>query len=597
MNITQLTESDTRQGGAALYTYFDYDALNRLSAHRTKRQVSLPPMSASWVWVKRSHNCDAIGRLVKSNWKTWLDGGNEPGGDTSQHIYAGAKHIQNYDGTNYGAVWHWAGAQHEHMGPLRSPNADTASQTGYNIAAGGADESGGGGAGGMTPQRRTFLSPTSEGDQRHLFGQGRPMAKDSSGSGSNWATGTQSLQTVLGQSAVTSRLFFEGALSSTDMSRVTDAREKQRIGLFGTGSSYAGSYGRVTSESIGRDINPLGRGMGQALVAGALNLGMFLPRLPMRTPCRSTGNSVNNFTIPSSWGLTPPLLLWQQLPPIFRLPPPWEGGQLPPFPPQDPSWLVSMTCEQLYDCCLGNTYGFSVQQQLCCARLTRLMTEGECWELLYSIYPVGDAPLEPPQPADPFVLELDCCMGKSAVPCRQYPNQFTAFACAAAGAGHLAFNNPQGFCAEKRDHKDSSAICRHGGGECAAWCIIDMLIALGLSILLEMGSFLVELIVALIKILFLIYRNFPTLEDLLRYLPHLPDVAIEDIIRLARAILEFIFSPKGKYRLAKALACIGCCAIGTATCVAQVRGMACVTTDGKRESWADCFDAGGSFAG
>jgi hypothetical protein len=280
LNITQLTESDTRQGGAALYTYFDYDALNRLSAHRTKRQVSLPPMSASWVWVKRSHNCDAIGRLVKSNWKTWLDGGNEPGGDTSQHIYAGAKHIQNYDGTNYGAVWHWAGAQHEHMGPLRSPNADTASQTGYNVAAGGADESGGGGAGGMTPQRRTFLSPTSEGDQRHLFGQGRPMAKDSSGSGSNWANGTQSLPTTLGQSAVKSRLFFEGTVSSTDMTRATDAREKQRIGIFGTDLSYAESYGRLASESIGRDLNPLGKQVWQALLVSVLNLGTIPPRLP-----------------------------------------------------------------------------------------------------------------------------------------------------------------------------------------------------------------------------------------------------------------------------------------------------------------------------
>ncbi len=43
-----------------------------------------------------------------------------------------------------------------------------------------------GGAGGLTPQRRTFLTPTTESDQRHLFGQGRPMSKDSSGSGSAW---------------------------------------------------------------------------------------------------------------------------------------------------------------------------------------------------------------------------------------------------------------------------------------------------------------------------------------------------------------------------------------------------------------------------
>jgi hypothetical protein len=35
-NITQVTERDTRAGGALLYTYFEYDALNRLSVHKTK---------------------------------------------------------------------------------------------------------------------------------------------------------------------------------------------------------------------------------------------------------------------------------------------------------------------------------------------------------------------------------------------------------------------------------------------------------------------------------------------------------------------------------------------------------------------------------
>jgi hypothetical protein len=52
-----------------------------------------------------------------------------------EHIYAGAKHLQDYDGSNYGEVWHWAGAQNSHGSPLRSPNPDTASQKGYNIAA------------------------------------------------------------------------------------------------------------------------------------------------------------------------------------------------------------------------------------------------------------------------------------------------------------------------------------------------------------------------------------------------------------------------------------------------------------------------------
>lgn len=38
-NITQVTESDTRTGGATLYTYFEYDALNRLVVHKTKKNL------------------------------------------------------------------------------------------------------------------------------------------------------------------------------------------------------------------------------------------------------------------------------------------------------------------------------------------------------------------------------------------------------------------------------------------------------------------------------------------------------------------------------------------------------------------------------
>ena len=88
LNITQITEYDMRRGGAYLYTYFDYDDLNRLSAHRTKRN----PIAgvAAWIWAKRSHQYDATGRLVKSNYKTWADGQQEPSGDSLEHIYAGA---------------------------------------------------------------------------------------------------------------------------------------------------------------------------------------------------------------------------------------------------------------------------------------------------------------------------------------------------------------------------------------------------------------------------------------------------------------------------------------------------------------------------
>jgi hypothetical protein len=93
---------------------------------------------------------------------------------------------------------------------------------------------------------------------------------------------------------VESRLMFEGTVTATDMSRATDAREKDRLGIFGTGLSYAGSYGRVTSESIGRDLNPLGRGRGQALVGGMQRAGGISPRLPRSHAAGGVGNSVNN---------------------------------------------------------------------------------------------------------------------------------------------------------------------------------------------------------------------------------------------------------------------------------------------------------------
>jgi hypothetical protein len=218
------------------------------------------------------------------------------------------KRVQNYGVPDHGAVRRWASSarvsassagvsagSHSHMGPLYSPNADaTPSQKAYNVAAGGADESGGGGAGGMTPQKRTFINPTTEGNQRHEFSQARPMAKDSSGSGANWAMGITSQRTGATGYPVESRLMFEGTVSSTDMSLATDAREKQRIGVFGTDLSYAGSYGRVTSESIGRDLNPLGRGAGQALVGGEVALGSLWRQVPKGIAYLGRGNSINN---------------------------------------------------------------------------------------------------------------------------------------------------------------------------------------------------------------------------------------------------------------------------------------------------------------
>ena len=287
-NITQITE---RTGTAGippynyLYTYFEYDDLNRLTVHKDKRYVA--GGTNAWVWTKRSHEWDAQGRLVHSNYRTWNDGGTEPGGDSLEHIYAGSQLIQNYDGTSaYGVRWHWAGAQNDHGAPLRAPNSDTGSKTAYNIAVGG-------GAG--DPQRFSYDCTTiTATDKRLLFAQGRPMAKDSSGSGSAWATGTMSDKQTPTQSTVESRLFFTGTVASTDMSRATDKREKDRMGVFGTSNSYAGSYGRVTSEPIGRDLNPLGRGDGQAYLAGMISFGQLFPSLPSKISIGGTGNSVNN---------------------------------------------------------------------------------------------------------------------------------------------------------------------------------------------------------------------------------------------------------------------------------------------------------------
>jgi hypothetical protein len=247
-----------------------------------------------------------------------------------------------YDGFSHGKVWHWAGAAHEHSAPLKSPNADTASNYAYNIA------------NNASPQRRTFLAPTSEGDEKHLYGQGKPMAKDASGDGADFSTGEASVADDGGGGTVQveSRLFFDGTVApdytsasarpveteshrrarplrpwprrSGAMSRATDAREKgsekvtsanwlqpilwyshfmggtlllfcsSRCGILGSGLSYAGSYSRVTSETIGRDLNPLGRGDGNAYVGGQLNLGRITPRLPMSTAPGGWGNSVNN---------------------------------------------------------------------------------------------------------------------------------------------------------------------------------------------------------------------------------------------------------------------------------------------------------------
>jgi hypothetical protein len=170
--------------------------------------------------------------------------------------------------------------------PLFSPNADTAGQKGYNVARA------------QSPQQATWATPTTAGDNKLLYGQGRPMAKSASGAGADMSSGTLSKDQGSSSVQVSSRLFFDGTVAgggtANDLSRLTDAREKGRIGILGSALSYAGSYGRVTSELLGCDLNPLGRGDGGSYVAGGLNLGRIAPRLPWNASPGGWGNSVNN---------------------------------------------------------------------------------------------------------------------------------------------------------------------------------------------------------------------------------------------------------------------------------------------------------------
>ena len=280
-NIT-LVEEAVSTGGytAELATAFSYDWANRMETNTVSRYLKA---SKDMVYTKREHEYDGAGRLVNSTYKNWLGGEEEPEGDTVEHCYAGSKHVQNTDGSSsYGEPWHWAGAQNAHAAPLKSPNPDTASQAAFNIS------------NDKTPQRTTWQDPTTAGDERNLYGQGKPMAKDSSGSGSDWSTGIESESPDSVAVTINSRFDFDGTVAATDLDRATDAREKSRIGIFGSALSYAGSSGRVTSEPLGRDVNPLGRGSGAALVGGAMNLGILIPRLPASVATTGTGDSINN---------------------------------------------------------------------------------------------------------------------------------------------------------------------------------------------------------------------------------------------------------------------------------------------------------------
>lgn len=106
---------------------------DNVTSHKTKAYVA--SLTNKWRWTERLHYYDATGRLLKSSYSAYY-AGDTPTISSLEHVYAGSRHVQNYDNvSSYGAVWHWAGAQHEHQAPLKSPNADTASQQGFNLAA------------------------------------------------------------------------------------------------------------------------------------------------------------------------------------------------------------------------------------------------------------------------------------------------------------------------------------------------------------------------------------------------------------------------------------------------------------------------------
>ena len=182
-NITQVVETETgeEEQTATLTTSFSYDALNRLTLHQETRYDST---AGKTKLRRRYHKYDGLGRAVRSALQDYQTGDPDPGAPTYRgHAYAGARHagnttVQSLPAT-YGARWHWAGAQQEHAAPLRSPNADTAGNTGYNVA------------NTSSPQRRTFLTPTSAGNERHLYGQGKPNAMDAADmtEAAQWSTG------------------------------------------------------------------------------------------------------------------------------------------------------------------------------------------------------------------------------------------------------------------------------------------------------------------------------------------------------------------------------------------------------------------------
>ncbi len=73
-----------------------------------------------------------------------------------------------------------------------------------------------------------------------------------------------------------------------------------RCGILGTALSYAGLAGRVVSESIGRDLNPLGRGDGTFYAGGNFSIRYIYPPLPLNGRTGGSGNGVEDTSGPGT---------------------------------------------------------------------------------------------------------------------------------------------------------------------------------------------------------------------------------------------------------------------------------------------------------
>ena len=225
----------------------------------------------------------------------------------------------------------------------------------------------------------------------------------------------------------------------------TDAREASRIGIFGTSNSYGGSYGRVTNEALGRDLNPLGRGGGEALVAGMLNVGTIAPEIPKAVlGGGSQGNSVNNpcprggcgggggtsgFDIVRLGSATPMVD-----PPTWR--PPGKKGHGRwggPGQPPDNWWLIN--CDHCCDMALqggggrigvvDNPYG--LDGRCCFSGVVILMCMNCCCDICDPVVsaggPVSPGGGGPARPAEinqfrgfPFAVDPDTCASLTTGP-------------------------------------------------------------------------------------------------------------------------------------------------------------------------------------